>query len=102
MIDINNQFPLFIIFLLFKLEFVKLVHFIIIFSKTDVYECCQDYKNVSGTCEGIIFFTHFMDKGNTIYELYNLSKWKNRTRINLNIKLFLKMKVKDQYGIFQF
>lgn len=34
------------------------------------------------------FFTRFMDKGNILYELYNLSKWKNRTRINLNIKLF--------------
>lgn len=32
---------------------IWLVHFIILFSKTAVYECCHDYKNNSGNCEGM-------------------------------------------------
>lgn len=32
---------------------IWLVHFIIHFSKTAVYECCHDYKNNSGNCEGM-------------------------------------------------
>ena len=28
---------------------------------TELSECCQDYKNVSGTCEGI-FFTVILNK----------------------------------------
>ena len=63
---------------------------------TELSECCQDYKNVSGTCEGM-YFTVILNKiaikykGKTTILLINFQNLKQfrQTTIQYFVALFL-------------